>query len=303
MKREQSLTREERMERRERIRRKKRRRLLRKIRSSCITTLFFLLLGIIIWKLSTYILDDTANIFSNETLVIEKPVLRTDAEVLDKLLEIAEKNEDYKKICEHPENYPQAMLTALANNPEMLDFVKGYLDHDGTAPASLTRKEKKEDYPLFLQWDKRWGYAAYGESNIGISGCGPTCLSMVAYALTKDDMVTPDKVAAYSEEQGYYVEGTGTSWSLMTDGAARFDITGTELPLNQCKMEQELDAKHPIICAMGAGDFTTAGHFIVLYGYDQKGFFVNDPNSQARSNKQWTYEELSNQIKNLWYFQ
>lgn len=51
---------------------------------------------------------------------------------------------------------------------------------------------------------------------------------------------------------------------------------------------------------MRPGDFTTAGHFIVLYGYDETGFLVNDPNCAARSGRTWTYEELSGQIKQIW---
>lgn len=55
---------------------------------------------------------------------------------------------------------------------------------------------------------------------IGLSGCGPTCLSMVLLALTEDEEATPYEVARFSEENGYYVEGSGTAWSLMTEGAA-----------------------------------------------------------------------------------
>jgi len=37
----------------------------------------------------------------------------------------------------------------------------------------------------------------------------------VEYTKAKDESYTPDKIAAYSVENGYYVEGTGTSWALM----------------------------------------------------------------------------------------
>ncbi len=234
---------------------------------------------------------------------MEKPVQRTEEEVQKKLEEMAKKHKEYKDILEHYEDYPETYLAALANNPEMLDYVKGYLDSHGVLDAKLTKSEKKEDYPLFIQWDKRWGYASYGTSSIGISGCGPTCLSMVIYGLTENELATPDKVARYSEEQGYYIEGTGTSWELMTDGAAAFGVTGSELSLDESSMKQALDSGHPIICAMRAGDFTAAGHFIMIYGYDKKGFIVNDPNSRTRSEKRWTYEELNGQIKNLWSYQ
>lgn len=298
MDRRQNMTERERRRRREQMRRKKRRRLRRKIRRICRLTAVLALLLV-----AVFALKKTNVIPGHHNYEMEKPVQRTEEEVQKKLEEMAKKHREYKDILEHYEDYPETYLAALANNPEMLDYVKGYLDSHGVLDAKLTKSEKKEDYPLFIQWDKRWGYASYGTSSIGISGCGPTCLSMVIYGLTENELATPDKVARYSEEQGYYIEGTGTSWELMTDGAAAFGVTGSELSLDESSMKQALDAGHPIICAMRAGDFTAAGHFIMIYGYDKKGFIVNDPNSRTRSEKRWTYEELNGQIKNLWSYQ
>ena len=298
MDRRQNMTERERMRRREQMRRKKRRRLRRKIRRICRLTAVLALLLV-----AVFALKKTNVIPGHHNYEMEKPVQRTEEEVQKKLEEMAKKHREYKDILEHYEDYPETYLAALANNPEMLDYVKGYLDSHGVLDAKLTKSEKKEDYPLFIQWDKRWGYASYGTSSIGISGCGPTCLSMVIYGLTENELATPDKVARYSEEQGYYIEGTGTSWELMTDGAAAFGVTGSELSLDESSMKQALDAGHPIICAMRAGDFTAAGHFIMIYGYDKKGFIINDPNSRTRSEKRWTYAELNGQIKNLWSYQ
>lgn len=60
--------------------------------------------------------------------------------------------------------------------------------------------------PLLLQWDKRWGYASYGDSIIGLAGCGPTCLSMVYVYFTHDLNGTPREIASYCEKNGYYTE-------------------------------------------------------------------------------------------------
>ena len=57
-----------------------------------------------------------------------------------------------------------------------------------------------------------------------------------------------------------------------------------------------------LILAVGEGDFSTAGHFIVLYGYENGAFRVNDPNSVARSQKKWSFAELEPQIKNIWAY-
>ncbi len=283
------------------MRRKKKRRLRRKIRRFIKRAAVLAVLGMTLFVL-VGLLKRTKILPDSDSYDMKAPKQRTESEVMERLEELAKKNKGFREIVEHAEDYPQVCLAALANNPEMLEYVKGYPDHSGAANTELTKAEKKEDYPLFLQWDERWGYAAYGSSSIGISGCGPTCLSMIVYGLTDNAMATPDKVARYSEEQGYYIEGTGTSWDLMTTGAASFGVTGEELSLDESAMKRELDEQHPIICAMREGDFTAGGHFIMIYGYDKKGFQVNDPNCRARSEKRWTYDELKGQIKNMWSY-
>ena len=113
---------------------------------------------------------------------------------------------------------------------------------------------------------------------------------------------TPDKLANYSMKNGHYEAGYGTAWTLMTAAADSYNIKATELGLAEDEMKQKLDRGNPIICAMRQGDFTTTGHFIVIYDYDENGFIVNDPNSLERSQKRWTYKTLQYQIKNLWYY-
>lgn len=287
---------------RERIRRKKKRILIKKIRRFFIRLLILAVLAVCAWKLAGFLLE--TSIFGGTNQEIEKPISRTDDEVREKFEGLAADDKEYEDIIENYDDYPAVWLAALANNPEMLDFVKGYPDREENKIGELTKKEMKQDYPLFLQWDERWGYASYGENCIGISGCGPTALAMAAFALTRDERVTPVAVARYAVSGGYYVEGTGTSWSLMTEGAQSFGITGSELSLDESVMARELKDGHPIICAMRPGDFTAQGHFILIYDYDEKdGFSVNDPNCRARSERKWTFEELRYQIKNLWSFQ
>lgn len=194
---------------------------------------------------------------------------------------------------------PSELLEMLENNPETVDFVAGYLKADRDKVGKFSKEEIEAEHPLLLQWDKRWGYYKYGDSMIAVSGCGPVCLSMVILGV-KHEAVLPSKICQFSEREKYYVKGSGTSWLLMTEGAAHFGIAGTELSLSKSSMKNVLDAGGMIICAMGPGDFTTEGHFIVIYGYDGDGFLVNDPNSRQRSSRSWGFDELSGQIRNLW---
>jgi hypothetical protein len=233
---------------------------------------------------------------------LTSPTVRTEQEIKDELKELAKQDKDYQYIYENYEEYPEELLAALCNNAEMLSFVRDYPDAEPVATGGFTRKEKKADFSLLLQWDKRWGYAAYGNSIIAISGCAPTCLSMVVLALTKNADATPDQVAAYAEENGYYQSGTGTSWSMMTEGAAHFGIQGTELSLDENVIRRHLSNGEPIICSMRPGDFTTSGHFIVLVGESDGKIRVCDPNSRQRSEVLWDYGTLEPQIKNLWAY-
>ena len=200
------------------------------------------------------------------------------------------------------DRYPEPLLEMLERNPEMLDFVLDYPEKFGHVYRNDIGEVEKGTVPLLLQWDPGWGYARYGDSCIAISGCGPTALSMVIAGLTGDSSVTPYRVAKFAEENGYFISNTGTSWELMTEGAEKFGICGTEIPLSKNKVYDALEKGHPIICSMGPGDFTTAGHFIVLTGMENGMIRVNDPNSRARSNLLWSYDRLEPQIKNLWEY-
>lgn len=238
---------------------------------------------------------------------VGKPVKRTWTETLQKLYKLGEKYPLIDEISQNNSLYPESMLTALANNPEMADYVAGYRKQDEDksmeAVSGWTEAEKEQEYPLLLQWDPRWGYQPYGNSNyIGVAGCGPTCLAMVLYYLTGNDMFTPDRIAAYAMANGYYVDGTGTAWALMKDLPQSYNIEVSELKITERALKGALEQGEILICAMREGDFTAAGHFIVIYGYDEKGFMVNDPNCVARSRKRWTYDEMGDQIKCVWSY-
>lgn len=217
-----------------------------------------------------------------------------------------ERSETEKKVKIYAEamgisygEYPQSLIELYERNPETEDFVLGYpFREDGR--IDLSTYEASGTVPLFLQWDPMWGYEKYGSDVIGITGCGPTCLAMVGYYLTGDENMTPDKIAAFSWKNGYYASGYGSSWKLISEGAAELGLNVKELPLVKKKMVTALEEGCPIILALGEGDFTTEGHYIVLTGMEDGMFRVNDPNSRTNSEKLWSYEQLEGQIRNIW---
>lgn len=235
---------------------------------------------------------------------VDKPKERTYREIVSRLQELGKESSLIQQVVENAGNYPKQLLEALANNPEQADFAAHYLENKGTVTGEgLTDSEKAQEFPLFLQWDPRWGYASYGDGSVvGLSGCGPTALSMVLWYLTGNEELTPDKVADYSMKKGYYISGTGTAWLLLEDVPPLYGIWVSQPEADASTMRQALDRGDIIILSMGPGDFTIGGHFIVIYGYTEEGFLINDPNCVARSRRTWTWEELKDQTKHMWVF-
>ena len=233
---------------------------------------------------------------------VQKPVDYTLNQALNQLEKMISTDERYETIIDHADEYPEKLLINLANNPEMISFVADYQGYSAdTGKAVLSEEELKQKYPLFLQWDKRWGYLSYGdESCIAISGCGPTTLSMAVVALTGNEDATPAAIAKFAMDEGYYMYGTGTKWSLMTDGAAAYGVDSEQINISKNEIMQHLDEGNIVICSMRNGDFTTGGHFIMLYGYDDEGFYVNDPFCVYRSGMKWDYDRIRNQMKAVW---
>lgn len=202
------------------------------------------------------------------------------------------------------QEYPDSLLTLMEMNPETEQFVLGYFQNKDVHPEiDLSGEVEQGTIPLFLQWDQRWGYETYGSDFMAVTGCGPTCLSMVWCGLSGETRWDPLTVARYAEQEGYYVKGAGTAWDLMKMGAEDMGLTVDSVVFDADHILARLQWGSPIICAMRPGDFTTTGHFIVLTGLDEYGrVTVCDPNSRANSEKSWDVEELIPQIKNLWVY-
>ena len=201
---------------------------------------------------------------------------------------------------------PPSLIELKNKYPETADFVDSYPEYIGieyNSDIDLSEDVTEGEIPLFIQWDKRWGYYIYGNDFFGVNGCGPTCLAMVICGLTNDTVCNPYEVAQFSMENDYYIMGQGTSWDLMTKGVYAFGLTVEEGEISEQYIRDNVSENSPMICSMYPGDFTYTGHFIVLTGIDEDGkVIVNDPNSYINSEKHWELEKLTPQIKSLWCY-
>ena len=205
---------------------------------------------------------------------------------------------------EPPVPIPESLQVFKQKYPEAASFVDDYPRARNAHPSmDVSGEVTKGVVPLFIQWDERWGYEDYGGNYLAVNGCGPTCLSMVVCGLTGETDANPYAVACYSEEQGYYTPGSGTSWALMTRGAAHYGLDAARVDVSADAITGALAQGRVIIASMKPGDFTYTGHFIVLTGLDGDGRVrVNDSNSRVNSAKSWDAQVLVDQMKGAWSY-
>ena len=86
----------------------------------------------------------------------------------------------------------------------------------------------------------------------------------------------------------------------MMDYPKTAGLSSRYININETRMKSELDKEHYLICSVRPGNFTSTGHFIVIYGYDENGFKINDPKSVYRSRLAWTFEQIKYDIKAIW---
>lgn len=249
-------------------------------------------------------------LYQVEYTVPGMPEKTTSLAVIDPFLmaELAARAEEtpvLAPVLKAPEQYPESLIRLYLANPEVLDTLLAYPALGKAAQGVVSEDDLAGGFPRLMQWDIRWAYQPYGDDMLAVTGCGPACLSTVAIYLTGHMDFDPGYVARYAQKNGYYMQGTGTAWELMTQGAAGLGLSGEELPLDGALILSTLREGRPIICSVKEGDFTTgAGHFIVLVSADGDGnITVHDPARSANNARTWRYDDISHQIKNLWAFE
>lgn len=196
------------------------------------------------------------------------------------------------------------MLKILANAydtmPDLRQFVLTYAEEkDKEHPVDMSEFQNADGIPTFFQWDSRWGYTPYGKSVGAISGGGPTCLAMVAWYYFQDADMTPDKMMIFAEENGYD-SADGTSWKLFTQGAEKLGLEAQELALVKKRVVDKVEAGIPVVLNVGPGLFSDSGNYVLLTGYKNGRFQCVDPDSASMTQRGCTWEEIQEEIRNLW---
>lgn len=135
------------------------------------------------------------------------------------------------------------------------------------------------DIELYIHdyYQNHYKDVAYGNGTIASSGCGPTCMAMLATYYT-GYVTTPSEVVAWCQND-YYVSGAGTSWSFFSAAAENYGFTCNNLGQDYQQVLDAIANGNPVIASMGPGTFTSSGHYILIIGMTSSGeLIINDPN-------------------------
>lgn len=155
----------------------------------------------------------------------------------------------------------------------------------------------------YSQLDKRWKnlpYRVKGEnSTIGGSGCGPTSAAMLIETITGKTF-TPIDACNWSVAHGYKALHNGTYQSYI---AAQFSDKGINciaLPSkDHNKVKKALEEGWYAIALMGKGTWTSGGHYIVVWAWDDK-VRINDSASSKPARLNGDPKTFMNEVRRYW---
>lgn len=190
------------------------------------------------------------------------------SEGVETVVSIIEENQSTKEI---PEAYVEDEKALEEQEVEDEGFEQqGEIAYNGSSELPNVQLGQYTGLTYYSQIDSRWKnklYTSTGNLNqtMGSSACGPTCSAMVVSSIK--GIILPTEMANLYVKYGFRSANNGTYWSAFRWTADVFDIGYKEVQrLNDvCDL---LEENYMVISACGNGLFTTGGHFILIYGYE-----------------------------------
>lgn len=132
--------------------------------------------------------------------------------------------------------------------------------------------------PIYYQ--QNYGNAMYGPMTIADAGCCPTSLAMVITYYT-GETITPVTICSNPRYAAACVAGKGTDSSVLFPRVCEdYGLFYTKIANpTVTHITNALQEGKLVIISVKAGKFTRSGHFILIRGCTDDGyFFMNDPN-------------------------
>lgn len=200
---------------------------------------------------------------------------------------VLDQNKKLSWIAAHADEYKDARLCELALREDgAIDFVAGLPKAKSTAKKYGDGNEKGS-YPLLYDWDTRWGYVKYADSVMGVTGSGPTSLSMAYMGLTGKTDQTPNALAELSTEGKYTDEASGTKKGFFTKVGSKVGLGVKEYASSADNLSIVLEGGVAIV-QLNANFTTPYAHWaLVVKTNDDGSVTMYDPDSTSASGHTW----------------
>lgn len=129
-------------------------------------------------------------------------------------------------------------------------------------------------------------------------------------ATLKDKTVTPVTTAEWSMAHGYKALNQGTFYTYFVPQLSAYGISCKRLNTSNLYGKSSSTAHTEalnalkkgdwVIACMGKGNWTSQGHFILLYGYENGYVYINDPASTGSARIKNTWALFAKQVKYMW---
>lgn len=236
------------------------------------------------------------------------------------LIPVEQKNEYYKKwgklavraetderarfAIENRELYSDLWFNLLYNDE---DFELAYnfpFMQNSYANMSFTEEElHSKSAPALYMDDIRW---VYEDLSIKSQGCVAVSITMANLAVKHNSEVDPVKVIDYATEMDYYGFG-GIDTDAICDILDHFGMSVEEHffdkdkgeKITEAELKAVLDSENSVVMASFQGD-TFGNHALILRGYDDNGFYLNDPADPDNTAKVWDFSAFENELDCYW---
>lgn len=205
-------------------------------------------------------------------------------------------------IAKHADEYPDPRIIELAlREPAAVDFVRNY---PGASHKTSRYNEEvtRGTFPTLYTWDERWGNMEYGGEDLplGLTGSGPTCLSMAYMGLTGRSEKSPADMAELAEDCGYDTGDTYCTGELFVNEAGSIGLVCSEVAIDVDTFERVLE-NNVIVCRVKADSFTPMEHYVLVVGlYDNGSCRVLDPTSTTVTTRPWDVASVVSNTENAY---
>lgn len=205
---------------------------------------------------------------------------------------------------------------AIENRELYPDYWFGLLYDDATFEMAYNYPFKKNSYqnlvytdeelggvPALYMDDERWIYEDYG---VRIQGCAAVAVTMAYIGVRHDSQLDPIKVVNYANEMGWCSLG-GIRQENISDILTYFGMSAEEHffdcdngeSVTEAELKAALDRENSVVMAAVHGR-TFGNHALIIRGYDEKGFYINDPANPENTAKVWDFSLFENELSYYW---